>query len=292
MGPPDPAADQVEAQWRTAGERIQTLLDALATGGPTARERAEQLVREVTDLYGAALERMLTLAVAAEPRLAEVFAGDDLVASLLLVHGLHPHSVHRRVTDALASVRPYLGSHGGDVHLVGVADHTVTLRFDGSCQGCPSSAITLELAVQDAIRAAAPEIDTVDVIAAGPDSEPRVIPAESLMSRVHRRSSWLPAPDLAELAPGEVGGFQVASTTVLACRIGEDVVAYRDHCPRCTNSMAGATLHGSVLRCPQCTTAFDVMQAGVQVDGDLHLEPIPVLTRDGVLSMALAEEVA
>ena len=46
-------------------------------------------------------------------------AADDLVASLLLVHGLHPHDVHRRVSDALDRVRPYLGSHGGDVHLLG-----------------------------------------------------------------------------------------------------------------------------------------------------------------------------
>ena len=44
---------QDDAQWRTAGDRIQTLLDACAAGGAVARERAEQLVREVVDLYGA-----------------------------------------------------------------------------------------------------------------------------------------------------------------------------------------------------------------------------------------------
>lgn len=110
--PVDTQSDD-EARWRTAGERIESLLDAAA--GPTARARAEQLVREVTDLYGAALERMLRAAVTAAPELAETFAADDLVASLLLVHGLHPHPVHRRIADALDRVRPYLGSHGGDV---------------------------------------------------------------------------------------------------------------------------------------------------------------------------------
>src|SRR5690348_15870024 len=109
-----------EAQWRTAGDRIQTLLDASATGGPLARERAEQLVREVTDLYGAGLQRMLQLAIAADPGLADTFAADDLVASLLLVHDLHPFTVQQRVSDALESVRPYLGSHGGDVKLIDV----------------------------------------------------------------------------------------------------------------------------------------------------------------------------
>src|SRR5215813_14523002 len=97
---------QDDAQWRTAGERIQSLLDASSSGGTVARERAEQLVREVTDLYGAVLARMMDVALAAEPVLAEQFAADDLVASLLLVHGLHPHGVERRVSDALDSVRP------------------------------------------------------------------------------------------------------------------------------------------------------------------------------------------
>src|SRR4029077_15273373 len=116
MAPPTlPGPDETEddAQWRTAGDRIQTLLDASSSGGAAARERAEQLVREVTDLYGAALERVLAVALAANPDLADRFVADDLVASLLLVHGLHPHTVERRVSDALDGVRPYLGSHGG-----------------------------------------------------------------------------------------------------------------------------------------------------------------------------------
>ena len=79
---PGPDETQDDAQWRTAGERIQTLLDASAAGGAVARERAEQLVREVTDLYGAVLERMMDVALAADPNLADRFAADDLVASL------------------------------------------------------------------------------------------------------------------------------------------------------------------------------------------------------------------
>src|SRR4051794_14537889 len=106
-----------EAQWRAAGDRIQTLLDSCAAGGTAAYERAQQLVREVVGLYGAGLERIIQL-TGTDPALAERLATDDLVASLLLVHGLHPHDVRRRVSDALDRVRPYLGSHGGDVDLI------------------------------------------------------------------------------------------------------------------------------------------------------------------------------
>jgi Fe-S cluster biogenesis protein NfuA/nitrite reductase/ring-hydroxylating ferredoxin subunit len=300
-----PDKTQDDAHWRTAGDRIQTLLDASAAGGAAARERAEQLVGEVTDLYGAGLERMLQLAVAANPTLADAFTDDDLVASLLLVHGLHPHSVERRISDALDTVRPYLGSHGGDVSLLDVDGDVVRLQFSGSCKSCPSSAVTLELAVEDAVRAAAPEIASIEVVAAEKDPGSGVIPEESLLTRLHsnrvgreehpirhRSTAWQPTPELAQLAQGEVAGFRVSGTTAMACRVGEDVYAYRDQCGICNESLAGARLEGAVLRCPRCGGEFDVIHAGASVDGTAHLEPIPVLVRDGVLSMAMPEAVA
>jgi Fe-S cluster biogenesis protein NfuA/nitrite reductase/ring-hydroxylating ferredoxin subunit len=284
---------QDDAQWRTAGERIQTLLDASSSGGAVARERAELLVREVTDLYGAALMRMMQMALAADPGLANRFAADDLVASLLLVHGLHPHDVERRVSDALDSVRPYLGSHGGDVSLLGVVDGVVRLQFQGSCKSCPSSSVTLELAVEDAVRAAAPEIESIEVVAAENVSTPSMIPAESLMRRVHTNGHhWQPVPELAELADGEVGGFRVEGVTALVCRVSGELYAYRDRCPSCLGTLAGAGLRGTVLQCPACGAGFDAVHAGAGVGGDSHLEPLPVLVRDGVLSMAVPEEVA
>ena len=290
-----------EAQWRTAGDRIQTLLDASATGGPLARERAEQLVREITDLYGAGLQRMLQLAIAADPGLADTFAADDLVASLLLVHDLHPFTVQQRVSDALESVRPYLGSHGGDVKLIDVtAEGIVRLQFAGSCRSCPSSAATLELAIEDAVRTAAPEITSIEVVAVETVST-SVIPADTLMSRVHtnghHKPVWHQVPDLAGLGSNEVGGFRVDGTSVVACRVDSGLFAYRDRCGSCGESLAGAALHrvmasqAPVLRCPRCRAHFDVVHGGRCVDDNghrgAHLEPIPLLERQGVLSVAL-----
>jgi nitrite reductase/ring-hydroxylating ferredoxin subunit len=171
------------------------------------------------------------------------------------------------------------------------------LRFAGSCKSCPSSAVTLELAVEDAVRAAAPEISSIEVVAAESDSHSGVIPAASLLNRVHADGHrWHPVPELAELAPGEIGGFRVAGTTAMACRVGEQIYAYRDRCPACAHSLAGAVLTDAVLRCPHCDAAFDVVHAGSGINGNAddtaHLDPIPVLVRDGVLSMAVAEAVA
>jgi Fe-S cluster biogenesis protein NfuA/nitrite reductase/ring-hydroxylating ferredoxin subunit len=298
---------QGDAQWRSAGDRIQTLLDATSAGGAAARERAEQLVREVVELYGAGLSRILAAVNdQPDPGILDRMVANDLVSSLLLVHGLHPHDVRRRVSDALDRVRPYLGSHGGDVHLLDIVGDTVQLQFAGSCKSCPSSAVTLELAVEDAVRAAAPEVSSIEVVTpeAVAGQPATVIPAESLLAQVYSRaasnggSAWHQVPDLADLAPGEVGGFSVAGVVVLACRVGDQLYAYRDHCPRCDGSLAGAALHrraGSsdpVLRCPRCHAHFDAVHAGAGLDDgtDRHLDPVPLLVRDGVLSIAVPAE--
>src|SRR6476469_4267349 len=110
-----------DAALRATGERIDALLGGFGSGGAVARERAEELVRLTADLYGAGIERILDILFDAgrlgEAELAAL-AADDLVASLLLVHGLHPYGVVERVERALEGVRPYLGSHGGDVELL------------------------------------------------------------------------------------------------------------------------------------------------------------------------------
>ena len=92
-------------------------------------------------------------------------SADDLVGSLLVMHGLHPETLEARVEHALEAVRPILGAHKGDVELVEVdpSANAVKLRLLGSCDGCPSSTVTLQMAVEKAILEAAPEIEIIDV---------------------------------------------------------------------------------------------------------------------------------
>ena len=74
------------------------------------------------ELHGAGLERILDkLADAGDAGLAliDALAEDDLVGSILLLHGLHPLDLETRVRQALDKVRPLLRSHGGNVELLG-----------------------------------------------------------------------------------------------------------------------------------------------------------------------------
>jgi Fe-S cluster biogenesis protein NfuA len=155
-----------DADLRATGDRIEELLDRLhAAADPRTAGLADELLRLITELYGAGLARVVELVKAQAPELVAVLADDGLVGSLLAVHDLHPDDIGARVEAALESVRPFLDAHGGDVELLGLdaAIGAVHLRLLGSCDGCPSSAVTLRTAVEHAIVEAAPEIVLIDV---------------------------------------------------------------------------------------------------------------------------------
>ena len=295
---------------RSTGERIEALLDASAAHGEVARHRAEELVRLVTDLYGAGLERLLDIVYESgrlDGEVLDALAADDLVASLLLVHGLHPYDVLTRVRRALDGVRPYLGSHGGDVELLGVSDDgVVRLQLLGSCDGCPSSSVTLELAVQDAVEAAAPEVTRIEVTPASSHEHggSGFVPVSALRARIAepegavagQAGRWQSLPELGDLAAGGLRALEVAGMAVVVARVGSERYAYRDRCARCAGSLAAARLErrlggragDAVLRCPSCAAHFDVCRAGAGLDDpDEHLEPLPLLVRDGVPAVAI-----
>ena len=148
-------------------ERVQELLGSLdEIADPVAQSRVQELIGTVLELYGAGLERILgILEDAGDPALPirTAMLDDGIVASLLLIHGLYPISLEERVIQALDSIRPFLASHGGNVELVGVEEGVARLRLQGSCDGCPSSAATLEHALKEAIEEAAPDLLGLEV---------------------------------------------------------------------------------------------------------------------------------
>jgi Fe-S cluster biogenesis protein NfuA len=71
---------------------------------------------------------------------------------------LHPVDLATRLQEALEKVRPYLESHGGNVELLGLEDGFARLSLRGACKTCPSSSVTLELAVRKALEEACPDL--------------------------------------------------------------------------------------------------------------------------------------
>ncbi len=210
---------------------------------------------------------------------------DELVASLLVLHGLHPKDTRTRVVEALDQVRPYLGSHAGGVELLGVDPEAgvVHLRLEGSCDGCPSSTQTVKLAIERAIEQAAPEVTAVEVENLTREKEPQLLQIQPL------RREWEVVEGLDGLEPGRLTAVEVAGAGVVVCSVGGELYAYRDRCPACGTGLAGAAaLDAEVLACGPCRQRFDVRLAGRGLDRpELHLVPLPLLAGDGRVRLAV-----
>jgi Fe-S cluster biogenesis protein NfuA len=168
-------------------ERLETLLHEVEQlKDRQTRERVREIVQTILDLHGIGLERIFAqIASRGETgrALVDGLARDELVGNLLLLHGLHPLDLQTRVRQALDKVRPYLRSHGGNVELLAVDEGVVRLRMVGSCEGCPSSAMTLKLAIEAAIHEMAPDVGAIEVegVAAAAAASPQTfVPLERL----------------------------------------------------------------------------------------------------------------
>ena len=171
-----------EKNFQRLSQRIEGLIARIeAAPDPNIRAEALNLAQSLMELHRAGLDRLMEIvARAGEPgyALMDDFAGDDLVASLLLLYGLHPHDLETRVMKALDETRPFLQSHGGDVELLCVTEGTVKLRLAGSCRNCSSSTMTLKLAIERAIYEAAP--DVTEIITEGQIAPKEPAPANGL----------------------------------------------------------------------------------------------------------------
>ncbi len=134
---------------------------------PEAAARTREIVQALLDIHGAGLEAILGHLAdsgAAGAAALDACARDDVAGGLLLLHDLHPLGLEARVLQALEQVRPALRAHGGNVRLLDVsADGVVRLRLEGSCHGCPSSAVTMKQTIEEAILAKAPDATALEV---------------------------------------------------------------------------------------------------------------------------------
>jgi Fe-S cluster biogenesis protein NfuA/nitrite reductase/ring-hydroxylating ferredoxin subunit len=285
--------EQVEGLIR----KIESLPD------PAARATSLELVQALMEFHGAGLERLMEIvADAGESGYAvfDNFAADDLVGSLLLLYGLHPLTLDERVTKALDKVRPYLDSHGGNVELLGITDGVVRLRMQGSCKSCPSSSMTLKLAIEEAIYAAAPDIVAIEAegIAEQPAATGFVQIGKSTGNGKASHAGngngnggaqgWEEVVELSSLTHSTVRLLEVRGRSILFCRLGESFYAYGNNCPGCGSALQGAHLEVTNLVCPKCRQQYDVIRAGRGLDQpNLHLEPFPLLFEQGRARVAL-----
>ena len=132
---------------RAAGDRIAKLLDDVhaAVGGRTWAS-VEELVRVLTDLYGAGLARTIELIGDGDPGVLRRLAADELVASLLLLHGLHPDGLDARIGRAVDAVASAVRTRGGDVVLDAVDEERAEARVTVTVGGHGAEAVREQVA--------------------------------------------------------------------------------------------------------------------------------------------------
>jgi Fe-S cluster biogenesis protein NfuA len=171
---PTPATDEIDLH--AIADRVEQLLEQLQSAADTRLWlQIEELVRALTDLYGAGLTRTVELAdqwakragshPAEDGDLLGQLAGDELVASLMLLHGAHPQSLEARAERAVAAGEPEVAARGGSLRLVGVEPESgvvhVSVTVSGS--GCGSDPGAVGAIARDILLAALPDATTIEV---------------------------------------------------------------------------------------------------------------------------------
>ncbi|MCL4121611.1 UNVERIFIED_CONTAM: hypothetical protein GTU68_040289 [Idotea baltica] len=70
-------------------------------------------------------------------------------------------SLKNEVEKALAEIRPFLESDGGDISLISIDDNIVKVQLLGACVGCSVNQMTLKNGVEATIKRYAPQIQEV-----------------------------------------------------------------------------------------------------------------------------------
>jgi Fe-S cluster biogenesis protein NfuA/nitrite reductase/ring-hydroxylating ferredoxin subunit len=256
-----------------------------------AQDAALAAIEGFLRVYGEALRR---ITARCDPATIESLRADELISQLLLLHELHPATLEERITAALEEVRPYMGSHGGGIELVGVSDGVAKVRLEGTCSGCVASTVTLKLAVEEAVLRAAPELHGVEAVEAADQAVG--LPAGALLPMFESRPVAAPLPVGRWLSIGQLDvpdgdqplRLDVAGIQLLLARAGDDLYAYLDRCPGCRAQFEAPRLEADALSCGGCGRRYDIRRAGVGIDGGLlQLEPVPLLVEDGQVRVAV-----
>ena len=112
-------------------QRIGGLVQEIESiADPSVRAPTKQLVQLLMDFHGAGLDRALEIVANtgdAGLRLIDELGRDPLVASLLVLYGLHPDDVDTRLRAAVEHVLPKVQRGGGELEVLDISNGNVRL---------------------------------------------------------------------------------------------------------------------------------------------------------------------
>ncbi len=268
-------------------KRVQELIERAGDlRDPVARALLHECLHSLLAFYGEGLGRVLQVVRGCgDPgqQVLDRLLKDPVARALLLIHGLHPQGLESRLHQAIERIRPYMQSHGGNVELLSLENDFARLRLQGACQSCPSSSVTMELALRHALEELCPDLAGFEVEGAqtSPDSESATVPQS-------RPARWAVLEDLSGLPEGAAVSVEPEGVPLLVSRVNGSLYAYRNECPACTSPLDARSLREGRIYCAH-GHGYEVQRAGQAVDDPKgHLDPFPLLVEEGAVKVALS----
>lgn len=278
-----------EPTFEELAKRVDDAVAALAGLAPESRAVAEELKAAIEAIHRAGLVTMVRRLRADDAAREVLFdlVDDPMVHLLLSLHGIVRPDPVTHANQVLASVRPQLHSHGGDVTLVRVEDGTAFVRLEGACNGCSMSSVTLRNLVEESLVQGVPSISAVEVLPNEPS--PTLIPLESLrIGRDPAGEGWakvgpaadLPVDDLSVVTLSATDGQRVE---VIVVNAGQRLSAYRNECAHEALPLNNAVLDLSTntLTCPWHGFCYDATSGECLSAPGAQLEQLPLRVDDG-----------
>lgn len=258
-----------------------------------ARERARDLKTAIEAFHRPALVHIVRT-LRDDPRGKELLfelVDDPNVHAVLALHGIVRADPITRAERALATVRPYLQSHGGDVELVRIDGDTAFVRLHGSCSGCSMSAVTLREGVEEALVRMVDEITRIEVLDDQPTSA--FIPLSAIGRKPGTADAgWVRALPIDEVVAGAMVRFDVEIApasgddpsqvdSFIVTNVDQRIAVFRNECVHQGLSLDGGTLADGVIICPWHGFRFDASSGECLSAANAQLGPVPTRIDDG-----------
>jgi len=268
-------------------DRLSTIFEAW---DETQRGAVETYAGAIEALHGEAMRRLvrgLKSNPAALAAMKQALA-DEVVYAVLRRHGIIKPSLDERVEAALEGVRPMLASHGGNVELVKVAPPAIEVRFLGSCDGCPASALTFHAGVKKAVQDACPEITEIrQVKGSGGGGNASGINFISPFA-LNATGNWLAAGTLDDIPEGGVRTLEIDGQKLLLAKSGNAVSCFQNACAHLGFPLHDGEIEGGVITCPHHGFQYDLASGECLTAPEVQLQAHAVRVTGSAVEVRLS----
>lgn len=269
---------------------VERLEQLIADWDDAQRAVALAYRRAIDALHKGALRKLIAEVKSAPGALdaLRVAAADPLVYAVLRHHGLIQPSLQERVEQALASIRPMLAGHGGDVELVAIVlPDAVEVRFLGNCDKCPSSTLTFVAGVKQAIEEHCPEIKHIRQAKGAGAIRATLDFVSPFASR--RDGQWAQAAALDSIPEQGAKPCVVAGQPVILSRQGDVATCFRDACAHLGSPISGGAVSQGRIVCPRHGFAYDLTSGECLTATGVQLQSVPVRVIGGTVEIRIED---